>query len=54
MGKFGVIELGAAQKIAHREGEIDRIDILSDAVQKLIRIRSWQSSARGNRYSFPK
>jgi len=31
MGKFGVLELGAAQKIAHREGEIDRIDILSDA-----------------------
>lgn len=31
MGKFSVIELGAAQKIAHREGEIDRIDILSDA-----------------------
>jgi putative ABC transport system permease protein len=31
MGKFGVLELGEAQKIAHREGEIDRIDILSDA-----------------------
>lgn len=31
MGKFGVLELGAAQKIAQREGEIDRIDILSDA-----------------------
>ena len=31
MGKFGVLELGAAQKIAQREGEIDRIDIRSDA-----------------------
>lgn len=31
MGKFGVLDLGDAQKIAHREGEIDRIDIRSDA-----------------------